>query len=133
MEFFYAINLTSSFSIYSLIKVLLLPLALGFGFGRRIVVGYMIGLIISGLQVSLAGWNSAEVWRSAKKSIESGQAADEEGNIIGKGSECHKSSQVGNEVGSSLGKTASGSISMIIKTTGIICVIFASEILAVRF
>ena len=59
MELIYAINITSSFGTYTFIKVLLLPLALGFGFGRRIVVGYLIGLIISGLQVSLAGWNSA--------------------------------------------------------------------------
>ena len=54
------------------------------------------------------------------------------GKVIGKGTECHKSSMIGLEVGSSLENTASISFGAIIKLSGIVCVVFASEIASVR-
>lgn len=96
------------------------------------VAGYLIGLIVSGTQFSLAGVISGQVWKNTKKMIESGSVSDEEGKVIGKGTECHKSSMIGLEVGSSLENTASISFGAIIKLSGIVCVVFASEIASVR-
>jgi K(+)-stimulated pyrophosphate-energized sodium pump len=65
---------------------LLFPLAIGFSFGIRVVAGYLIGLIVSGIQFALSGINSGQAWRSAKKMIESGSVTDEEGHVIGRDS-----------------------------------------------
>lgn len=64
--------------------------------------------------------------------IESGSVSDEEGKVIGRGTECHKSSLIGMEVGRSLENTASISFGAIIKLSGIVCVLFASEMTSVR-
>jgi Na+/H+-translocating membrane pyrophosphatase len=70
-------------------------LAVGFGLGRRVVAGYLIGLIVSGIQFSLSGIISAQVWKNAKKMIESGSVSDEGGKVIARGTDCHKASLIG--------------------------------------
>lgn len=107
-------------------------MAIGFGFGIRVVAGYLIGLILSGIQFSLSGILSGQVWKSTKKMIESGSVSDEDGKVIGRGTDCHKSSLIGLEVGSSLENTASVYFGAIIKLSGIVSVVFASEMLSVR-
>jgi K(+)-stimulated pyrophosphate-energized sodium pump len=82
-------------SISLLIQTLLSPLAVGFGLGRRVVAGYLIGLIVSGIQFSLSGIISAQVWKNAKKMIESGSVSDEGGKVIARGTDCHKASLIG--------------------------------------
>lgn len=68
----------------------------------RVVAGYLIGLIVSGIQFSLSGIASGQAWKSTKMMIESGSVTDEDGKVIGRGTDCHKSSVIGEEVGSSL-------------------------------
>jgi len=62
------------------------PLILGFAIGPKILAGFLMGSIISGVQLAISGSNSGCAWSSAKRVIESGGLTDGEGRVLVKGS-----------------------------------------------
>lgn len=50
---------------------------------------------MSGLQLSVSSANSGTAWENTRKVIEQGGLEDEEGRLIGVGSQSHKASIIG--------------------------------------
>jgi inorganic pyrophosphatase len=52
------------------VMVIFTPLVLGFIFGPSSVAGYLVGVIVSGIQMAISSSNSGGAWDNAKKYIE---------------------------------------------------------------
>jgi inorganic pyrophosphatase len=52
------------------VMVIFTPLILGGFFGPKAVTGYLIGVIVSGVQMAIASSNSGGAWDNAKKYVE---------------------------------------------------------------
>ena len=114
-------------------------------FGPKAVSGYLVGVIISGVQMAISSSNSGGAWDNAKKYIEAEKLTVEieEGqerrvsqikymtpnqtHYI-KGSEPHTSAVVGDTVGDPLKDTSGPSINILIKLSAIVSLIFGSFI-----
>lgn len=46
----------------TVIKIFVMCLCLGFAIGSKILAGYLIGLIVSGMQLGISGTNSGGSW-----------------------------------------------------------------------
>ena len=51
--------------------VILTPIIIGVLFGPKAVAGFLIGIIISGIQIAISSANSGGAWDNCKKSIKS--------------------------------------------------------------
>ena len=115
---------------------------MGGHFGPKAVSGYLVGVIISGVQMAISSSNSGGAWDNAKKFIEAkGLPVEiEERKRLNsvfmtpgkthyvKGSEPHKSAVVGDTVGDPLKDTSGPSINILIKLSAIVSLIFGSFI-----
>jgi inorganic pyrophosphatase len=54
------------------VLVLSMPFILGFGFGPKLLSGFLPGAIVSGVQMAISASNTGGAWDNAKKYIESG-------------------------------------------------------------
>jgi len=97
----------------------------GVVFGPRAVAGLLLGAIVSGVQLAISASNSGGAWDNAKKYIEGGNLLDANGLPIGKGSDVHKASIVGDTVGDPLKDTSGPSLNILIKLMAIISLVFA--------
>jgi len=114
-------------------------------FGPKAVSGYLVGVIISGVQMAISSSNSGGAWDNAKKYIEAEKLTViiEEGQErrvsqfefmtpnqthFKKGSEPHTSAVVGDTVGDPLKDTSGPSINILIKLSAIVSLIFGSFI-----
>lgn len=95
------------------------PLAFGLIFGRYALGGFLIGGLLSAIQLALYCGNSGGAMDNAKKFIE-------EGNFGGSGSEAHDASIVGDTVGDPLKDTVGPSLDILIKLMSVIALVFAS-------
>ena len=66
------------------IIVLYVPFGIGLLFNVFVLIGCLIGIIISGTQLGISMNNSGGAWDNAKKLIETETQLDKEGNIIKK-------------------------------------------------
>lgn len=85
----------------------------------------MIGTI-AGVLVANVLNNGGGAWDNAKKMIEAGLLKDDKGNVLGKGSEPHAASVVGDTVGDPWKDTAGPSIHVLIKLMATITLVMAS-------
>ena len=85
----------------------------------------MIGTI-AGVLVANVLNNGGGAWDNAKKMIEAGLLKDADGNVLGKGSDAHAASVVGDTVGDPWKDTAGPSIHVLIKLMATITLVMAS-------
>jgi K(+)-stimulated pyrophosphate-energized sodium pump len=74
--------------------------------------------------------NGGGAWDNAKKFIESGGLKDEEGNVLGKGSDPHKAAVVGDTIGDPFKDTAGPSLHVLIKLLATITLVLAPLFIA---
>jgi K(+)-stimulated pyrophosphate-energized sodium pump len=84
----------------------------------------IIGTIVGILMATVLN-NGGGAWDNAKKFIESGGLKDENGKVLGKGSEPHKAAVVGDTVGDPFKDTAGPSLHVLIKLLATITLVLA--------
>ncbi len=95
------------------------PIACGLIFGRYALGGFLIGALLSAIQLAIFCGNSGGAMDNAKKYIE-------EGHFGGKNSEAHAASVTGDTVGDPLKDTVGPSLDILIKLMSVIALVFAS-------
>ena len=107
----------------SSLMAIAVPVIVGFIFGVSGVLGLLIGSLSSGFVLAVFMANAGGAWDNAKKYVE-------EGNLGGKGSECHKATVVGDTVGDPFKDTSGPSLNILIKimsTVSLVAVAVFSE------
>jgi len=95
------------------------PIVFGLIFGRYALGGFLIGALLSAIQLAIYCANSGGAMDNAKKYIE-------EGNFGGKNSEAHAAGVTGDTVGDPLKDTVGPSLDILIKLMSVIALVFAS-------
>ncbi len=88
--------------------------------GGLLMVGTITGILMANVLN-----NSGGAWDNAKKYIESGGMKDLAGNVLGKGSDEHKASVVGDTVGDPFKDTAGPSLHVLIKLLATVTLVLA--------
>jgi hypothetical protein len=91
------------------------PIAIGVVLGFEAVAGMLMVGTISGVLLATVLNNGGGAWDNAKKYIESGNLKDDNGVVIGKGSEAHAAAVVGDTVGDPFKDTAGPSLHVLVK------------------
>lgn len=123
------------------VLVIFTPLVIGFIFGEKALAGYLIGTIVSGVQMAVSSSNSGGAWDNAKKYIEAerleiteedrknGDETIKTGDLkFKKKSQPHKAAVVGDTVGDPLKDTSGPSLNILIKLSSIVSLVFATFI-----
>jgi len=97
----------------------LTPIVFGLIFGRYALGGFLIGALLSAIQLAIYCANSGGAMDNAKKYIE-------EGHFGGKNSEAHGAAVTGDTVGDPLKDTVGPSLDILIKLMSVIALVFAS-------
>ena len=101
------------------------PIAIGVVLGAEAVAGMLMVGTISGVLLATVLNNSGGAWDNAKKYIESGNLKDDDGNVLGKGSEAHAAAVVGDTVGDPFKDTAGPSLHVLVKLLATISLVLA--------
>jgi len=99
------------------------PIIVGLVFQVEALGGFLAGIIVSGQLLAVFLNNSGGAWDNAKKLIED-ETSDPENNL-GKGSERHKASVVGDTVGDPFKDTAGPALNPMIKVVNLVALIVA--------
>ncbi len=99
------------------------PIIVGLVLGVEALGGFLAGMILSGQLLAVYMNNTGGAWDNAKKLIE--DEPRELANNLGKGSERHKASVVGDTVGDPLKDTAGPALNPMIKVVNLVSVIIA--------
>jgi len=97
----------------------LTPIVFGIVFGRYALGGFLIGGLLSAIQLAIYCANSGGAMDNAKKYIE-------EGHFGGKDSEAHAAAVTGDTVGDPLKDTVGPSLDILIKLMSVVSLVFAS-------
>lgn len=97
---------------------LIMPLFVGFVFGPHALGGMLLGATLSGVGLALFMANAGGAWDNARKYVE-------KGNLGGKGSDCHKTTVIGDAVGDPLKDAAGPAVNILIKLMAIVSLVFA--------
>jgi K(+)-stimulated pyrophosphate-energized sodium pump len=101
------------------------PVAVGLLLGWQAAGGLlMVGTIVGVLLANVLN-NGGGAWDNAKKFIEAGNLKDASGETLGKGTEAHKASVVGDTVGDPFKDTAGPSLHVLIKLLSTITLVLA--------
>jgi len=95
------------------------PIVFGLIFGRYALGGFLIGALLSAIQLAIYCANAGGAMDNAKKYIE-------EGNFGGKNSDAHAAAVTGDTVGDPLKDTVGPSLDILIKLMSVIALVFAS-------
>jgi len=98
--------------------------------GWLAVAGVLIVGTIGGILLATVLNNGGGAWDNAKKFIESGGLVDEQGNVLGKGSDPHKAAVIGDTVGDPFKDTAGPSLHVLIKLLATITLVLAPLFIA---
>jgi len=99
------------------------PILVGVLLGVEALGGFLVGIILSGQLLAVFMANAGGAWDNAKKVIED-EIIDHSKNM-GKGSDRHKASVVGDTVGDPLKDTAGPALNPLIKVVNLVSVIIA--------
>jgi K(+)-stimulated pyrophosphate-energized sodium pump len=102
-----------------------LPIIIGLLLGYEAVAGMLMVGTIAGVLLATVLNNGGGAWDNAKKYIESGQLKDDQGNVLGKGSEAHAAAVVGDTVGDPFKDTAGPSLHVLVKLLATISLVLA--------
>lgn len=98
--------------------------------------GILIGSLLSACQLALSQSNTGGAWDNAKKYVEKGcvKVEDKDGRkvVMGKGTEIHKASVVGDTVGDPLKDTSGPALNIVMKLQAIISLVFCDFFLSVN-
>jgi K(+)-stimulated pyrophosphate-energized sodium pump len=84
----------------------------------------MVGTIV-GVLMAIVLNNGGGAWDNAKKFIEAGNLKDDDGNVLGKGSDAHAAAVVGDTVGDPWKDTAGPSLHVLIKLLATITLVLS--------
>jgi len=101
------------------------PIIVGVLLGAEAVAGMLMVGTITGVMLATVLNNSGGAWDNAKKYIESGNLKDENGNVLGKGSDAHAAAVVGDTVGDPFKDTAGPSLHVLVKLLATITLVMA--------
>jgi len=105
------------------------PLLVGFLFGCKALAGVLLGALVSGVCGAISASNTGGAWDNAKKYIEQGKLTktDDDGQevLLGKGSDAHKASIVGDTIGDPLKDTSGPSLNIVMKLMAVESLVFA--------
>ena len=101
------------------------PVIVGLLLGYEAVAGMLMVGTISGVMLATVLNNGGGAWDNAKKYIESGQLKDDQGNVLGKGSDAHAAAVVGDTVGDPFKDTAGPSLHVLVKLLATITLVLA--------
>jgi K(+)-stimulated pyrophosphate-energized sodium pump len=122
-----AVALSTSAAQKELVPLALLgvvtPIIVGLLFQVEALGGFLAGIILSGQLLAVFLNNAGGAWDNAKKLIED-EPSDPEHNL-GKGSERHKSSVVGDTIGDPFKDTAGPALNPMIKVVNLVALIIA--------
>ena len=93
--------------------------------GWLAVAGMLMVGTIGGVLLATYLNNAGGAWDNAKKFIESGGMVDEQGNVIGKGSDTHAAAVVGDTVGDPFKDTAGPALHVLVKLLSTITLVLA--------
>ena len=99
------------------------PILVGLWLQVEALGGFLAGIIVSGQLLAVFMNNAGGAWDNAKKLIEDEPKQPEKG--LGKGSERHKASVVGDTVGDPFKDTAGPALNPMIKVVNLVAVIVA--------
>jgi K(+)-stimulated pyrophosphate-energized sodium pump len=97
------------------------PIVVGFALGAEALGAFLAGAILTGQLLAVMLSNAGGAWDNAKKYIE-------DGNLGGKGSECHKASVIGDTVGDPFKDTAGPALNPLIKVMNLVALLAAPVI-----
>jgi len=106
------------------------PIIVGLWLQVEALGGFLAGIIVSGQLLAVFMNNAGGAWDNAKKLIEDEPKDPEKG--LGKGSERHKASVVGDTVGDPLKDTAGPALNPMIKVVNLVAVIIAPIVVQSR-
>ncbi len=101
------------------------PIIVGLLLGAEAVAGMLMVGTIAGVMLATVLNNGGGAWDNAKKYIESGHLKDENGNVLGKGSDAHAAAVVGDTVGDPFKDTAGPSLHVLVKLLATITLVLA--------
>jgi K(+)-stimulated pyrophosphate-energized sodium pump len=101
------------------------PIAVGLLLGYEAVAGMLMVGTIAGVLLATVLNNGGGAWDNAKKYIESGHLKDDNGNVLGKGSDAHAAAVVGDTVGDPFKDTAGPSLHVLVKLLATITLVLA--------
>jgi len=101
------------------------PILIGVLLGAEAVAGMLMVGTISGVLLATVLNNGGGAWDNAKKYIESGHLKDDDGNVLGKGSDAHAAAVVGDTVGDPFKDTAGPSLHVLVKLLATISLVMA--------
>lgn len=104
----------------------LAPVLVGFLGGAEMLGGLLAGVTVTGVLMALFQSNAGGAWDNAKKMIEEGYEMD--GVKLGKGSEAHKASVVGDTVGDPFKDTSGPSLNILLKLMSVVALVIAAMI-----
>ena len=103
----------------------LAPVLVGFLLGPIALGGMLAGATVSGVLLALMMSNAGGAWDNAKKLFEQGKFHDDNGEVVGKGSDAHKAAVVGDTVGDPFKDTSGPSMNILIKLMSVISLVLA--------
>ncbi|HET7830601.1 MAG TPA: sodium-translocating pyrophosphatase [Candidatus Limnocylindrales bacterium] len=101
------------------------PILVGVLLGYQAVAGMLMVGTIAGVLLATVLNNGGGAWDNAKKYIESGNLKDDDGNVLGKGTEAHAAAVVGDTVGDPFKDTAGPSLHVLVKLLATITLVLA--------
>ena len=90
--------------------------------------GLLAGVTVSGVLLAIFQSNAGGAWDNAKKMIESGEVVD--GQTLGKGSDAHAASVVGDTVGDPFKDTSGPALNILLKLVSVTALVIAPWIAA---
>jgi K(+)-stimulated pyrophosphate-energized sodium pump len=139
-----AVDITTSASLRAMIApgllVVLAPVVVGLVFrflpglnddaGWQAVAGLLMVGTIGGVILATFLNNGGGAWDNAKKFIEAGELKDENGAVIGKGTDTHAAAVVGDTVGDPFKDTAGPSLHVLVKLLSTLTLVLAPMFIA---